>query len=227
MGASVWQREGAAGGGKTFTSGVVASAPRNVPRPGKRKLIWKRDEHQVPPCTPKAYHASLIPADCVRAGSQLQVLVHAGRWRCCSAGARCLKGRREQQQEAAERASIRLICPATCTLQQWGSRLEAEAIPGACSFSSARKRLQRPSQANRSSPTSARRCNLWERPLRAEWPGSSSRHSSTAAEQCSKPCGGAATAEGEDSGTASPVAERAGKAAGLPHPLSIPKFFRA
>ncbi|CAL5225192.1 g7975 [Coccomyxa viridis] len=46
MGASVWQREGAAGGGKTFTSGVVASAPRNAPRPGKRKLIWKRDEHQ-------------------------------------------------------------------------------------------------------------------------------------------------------------------------------------
>ena len=50
MGASVWQREGAAGGGKTFTSGVVASAPRNAPRPGKRKLIWKRDEHQVLPC---------------------------------------------------------------------------------------------------------------------------------------------------------------------------------
>ena len=49
MGASVWQREGAAGDGKTFTSGVVASPPRNAQRPGKRKLIWKREEHQVMP----------------------------------------------------------------------------------------------------------------------------------------------------------------------------------
>lgn len=48
MGASVWQRDGAAGGGKTFTSGVVASPPAHTQqRPGKRKLIWKRELHQV------------------------------------------------------------------------------------------------------------------------------------------------------------------------------------
>ena len=47
MGASVWQREDASGGGKTFTSGLVASPPRNAQRPGKRKLVWKRDTSQV------------------------------------------------------------------------------------------------------------------------------------------------------------------------------------
>ena len=44
----MWQRDGAAGDGKTFTSGVVASPPaRTQQRPGKRKLIWKRELHQV------------------------------------------------------------------------------------------------------------------------------------------------------------------------------------
>ena len=44
----MWQRDGAAGGGKTFTSGVVASPPaRTQQRSGKRKLIWKREHHQV------------------------------------------------------------------------------------------------------------------------------------------------------------------------------------
>ena len=47
MGASVWQREDASGAGKTFTSGLVASPPRNAQRPGKRKLVWKRDTPQV------------------------------------------------------------------------------------------------------------------------------------------------------------------------------------
>lgn len=44
----MWQRDRAAGGGKTFTSGVVASPPaRTQQRPGKRNLIWKREHHQV------------------------------------------------------------------------------------------------------------------------------------------------------------------------------------
>ncbi len=41
MGATVWQRDGQ--GGKTFSTGIQ----QNPQRPGKRKLVWKREDQQV------------------------------------------------------------------------------------------------------------------------------------------------------------------------------------
>ncbi|KAK9916637.1 hypothetical protein WJX75_005192 [Coccomyxa subellipsoidea] len=41
MGATVWQRDGQ--GGKTFKTGIQ----QNPQRPGKRKLVWKRDDQQA------------------------------------------------------------------------------------------------------------------------------------------------------------------------------------
>lgn len=41
MGATVWQRDGQ--GGKTFKTGIQ----QNPQRPGKRKLVWKREDQQV------------------------------------------------------------------------------------------------------------------------------------------------------------------------------------
>ncbi|BDA40430.1 probable DnaJ homolog subfamily C member 27 at C-terminar half [Coccomyxa sp. Obi] len=41
MGATVWQRDGQ--GGKTFSTGIQ----QNQQRPGKRKLVWKREDQQA------------------------------------------------------------------------------------------------------------------------------------------------------------------------------------
>jgi hypothetical protein len=41
MGATVWQREGQ--GGKSYTTGVQGGPSAA----GKRKLVWRREDHQV------------------------------------------------------------------------------------------------------------------------------------------------------------------------------------
>lgn len=84
----MWQREGAAGDGKTFTSGVVAKPPRNAQRPGKRKLIWKREEHQV---MPHKKSPSMLALMGVTFGVEISMskLARAGQWGCVSAGICC------------------------------------------------------------------------------------------------------------------------------------------
>ena len=142
---------------------------------------------------------------------------HAGHSRRFSAGTCCLTGRAEQHQEAAKGGSI----STSCAVQRWSRSFRGRSIPGSWSFTLSWKHIQWPTQAYWRCPPSTHHSGPKRWPPRSAWPGSGSAHSSAAAGQCSEPCRGAATAEGEDSGAAGSYTEGAGESAGQPTLLNV------